>query len=544
MRGCFILDTVKMIIEMLGGLGLFLYGMKQMGDGLENAAGEGLKSILEKVTSNRLMGVLIGAVVTAVIQSSSATTVMVVGFVNAGLINLSQAFGVIMGANIGTTITAQLVAFKLDSIAPLFVFVGTIFVMVAKAKKRREIGNIILGFGILFTGMATMSSAMKPLASAPWFSQVIIAIGDNWFIGILAGLALTALIQSSSATTGILIALASTGAINITIALPILFGCNIGTCVTAILASIGTSQTARKTALLHLFFNVIGTIISIPFLGILGKFVQITSPDVSRQIANAHLIFNLANTAILLPFTNLLIALVNKIIPEDDEAIDKKGPKYLDDRVLETPVIAAGQVVKETIRMANKAKNNVSYAMSAFIHDDNECIKKVYDNEEIINILEESITTYLVKLSKCDLSSKEKELVSSTFHVIIDIERIGDHAKNIAELAIEKIDRNLKYSIHAVEELNQIYDLTMQALDIAITCYVTKDAEKAKSIQQIEDKIDNLQKLFRQRHIQRLSDEKCTAYSGAMFLDLINNFERIGDHSTNITEAVINNYEK
>ncbi len=540
----FVLETIKMAIELLGGLGMFLYGMQLMGDGLENAAGEGLKSILEKVTSNRLMGIVIGAVVTAIVQSSSATTVMVVGFVNAGLINLVQAFGVIMGANIGTTITAQLVAFKLDSIAPLFVFAGTILIMIAKAKKRREIGNIILGFGILFTGMSAMSIAMKPLASAPWFSQLIISIGNNWFVGILVGICFTALIQSSSATTGILIALASTGAINITAALPILFGCNIGTCITAILASIGANKTARKTALLHLFFNVSGTIISIPFLGLLAKFVQFTSPDVSRQIANAHTVFNIANTIILLPFSNILINIVNKIIPEGDEDTDKKGPKYLDDRVLETPVIAAGQVVKETIRMANKAKKNVAYAMSAFIDNDEKLIQKVYDNESIINILEESITTYLVKLSKCDLSVKEKELVSSTFHVIIDIERIGDHSKNIAKLASEKIDRNLKYSVHAVEELKQIYDLTMQALEIAITCYVTKDIEKAKSILKIENEIDRLQKIFRQKHIQRLNDEKCTAYAGAIFLDLINNFERIGDHSTNITEAVINNYEK
>lgn len=536
------MNTLKMIIELLGGLGLFLYGMSLMGDGLENAAGEGLKNILEKVTSNRIIGILVGTIVTAIIQSSSATTVMVVGFVNAGLMNLSQALGIIMGANIGTTITAQLVAFKLDAIAPLFVFVGTIIIMIAKAKRRREIGNIILGFGILFTGMSAMSTAMKPLSSAPWFTQLILAIGDNWFIGIITGLALTALIQSSSATTGILIALANTGAINITLALPILFGCNIGTCVTALLSSIGTNKTARKTALLHLMFNFIGTIIAIPFLGILGDFVQITSSDISRQIANAHTVFNVLNTIILFPFSNYMIAFVDKIIPEDSDSVEKIGPKYIDDRLLETPVIAAGQIVKETIRMANKAQKNVELAMNSFINDDEKSIKKLYENENIINILEESITTYLVKLSKCDLSSKEKEMVSSTFHVIIDIERIGDHAKNIADLAGEKIDRKLKYSNNAINDLYEIYNLTMEALHIAINCYVTKDIEKAKSIIEVEEKINKLQKSFRQKHIQRLNDEKCTAYAGAIFLELINNFERIGDHSMNITEAVTNNY--
>ncbi|MDU4658959.1 MAG: Na/Pi cotransporter family protein, partial [Clostridium butyricum] len=264
-----------------------------MGDGLENAAGEGLKTILEKVTSNRIMGVGIGAIVTAVIQSSSATTVMVVGFVNAGLMTLAQAAGVIMGANIGTTITAQLVAFKLDQVAPVFVFVGAALVMFAKAKKRKEIGNIILGFGILFTGMGAMSGAMKPLASSPMFTDVLLAIGDNWFIGIIAGAAITAVLQSSSATTGILIALASTGLIDIGLALPIVFGCNIGTCITAMLASVGTNKTAHKAALLHLVFNIVGTIVFLPFIGLIAKFVQYVSPDdVSRQIANAHTVFN------------------------------------------------------------------------------------------------------------------------------------------------------------------------------------------------------------------------------------------------------------
>lgn len=300
------MDLVSTIVKLLGGLGLFIYGMKLMGDGLENAAGDSLKSILEKVTSNRVIAVLVGTIVTAIIQSSSATTVMVVGFVNAGLMNLSQALGVIMGANIGTTITAQLVAFKLDEIAPLFVFVGAAMVMFAKNRKHLELGNIILGFGILFTGMGIMSSAMKPLAKTPMFTQLLLAVGDNWIIGILTGLALTAVLQSSSATTGILIALASTNSITVSLAIPILFGCNIGTCVTALLASIGTNKTAHKAAFLHLTFNVLGTIIFIPFLRILGDFVVTTSTDVSRQIANAHTIFNITNTALLLPFSKYI----------------------------------------------------------------------------------------------------------------------------------------------------------------------------------------------------------------------------------------------
>ena len=289
------------IMKLMGGLGLFIYGMKLMGDGLENAAGDGLKKILEKVTSNPIKAVLVGAIVTAVIQ------VMVVGFVNAGLMNLTQATGIIMGANIGTTITAQLVSFKLDQIAPLFVFLGTIMVMFARGKKRKDIGNIVLGFGILFTGMGIMSGAMKPLTSSPVFEQLIVTIGDNWLIGVIAGATITAILQSSSATTGILVALATAGAINIQVALPIIFGCNIGTCITAIIASIGANKTAHKAAAIHLIFNIVGTIIFLPFLGLLGVAVTKMSPDVSRQIANAHTVFNIVNTMLLLPFSKYLI---------------------------------------------------------------------------------------------------------------------------------------------------------------------------------------------------------------------------------------------
>lgn len=534
-------STLMIIIKLMGGLGLFIYGMKLMGDGLENAAGEGLKGILEKVTSNPIKAVLVGVVVTAVIQSSSATTVMVVGFVNAGLMNLKQAAGIIMGANIGTTVTAQLVSFKLDQVSPIFVFVGALMVMFASGKKRKEIGNIILGFGILFTGMGVMSTSMEPLTQLPIFEQFIVTIGDNWIIGILTGAAITAILQSSSATTGILVALATANAIDIHTALPIIFGCNIGTCITAIIASIGANKTAHKAAALHLIFNIFGTIIFIPFLSILGNFVASLSSDVTRQIANAHTVFNLVNTMILLPFTKYLIIIVNKIIPGEDE-IDKVGPKYLDDRLLETPVIAAGQVMKETIRMANKAKQNLKLSMDAFNSNDDKLVKKVYENEKIINVLEESITNFLVKLSKCDISSKEKGIIAYTLHVITDIERIGDHAENIADLAADKINKKLEYSFDALEELSQIYNYTMTALEIAIESYETRDANKAKEVDEFEAKIDKSQKNYREEHIKRLYDGKCNAYAGAIFLDLLSNFERIGDHSMNISESVIENY--
>ena len=535
-------DAIFTLIQVAGGLGLFLFGMKLMGEGLENAAGDKLKSILEKVTKNPISAVLVGAFVTMVIQSSSATTVMVVGFVNAGLMNLAQAAGVIMGANVGTTITAQLVAFKLDEIAPLFVIVGVVLLMSAKQKKRKDIADIILGFGILFMGMGIMSSALKPLAESPIFSQLIMAIDDNWILGIFTGLVLTAILQSSSATTSILIALASTGSITINIVLPILFGCNIGTCVTALIASIGANKTAHKAAAIHLMFNILGTLIFIPFLKPLGHIVQEMSPgDVQRQIANAHTIFNITATIILVPLSKYMIMIVNKLIKGEDE-IELCGPKYLDERLLETPVIAAGQVQKETLRMANKAKENLELSMKAFRENNESLVKKVYDNEKLINILEEEITAYLVKLSKCDLSAKESNLVASTFHIVTDIERIGDHVENIADLTLEKVGRKLKYSEDALKEIDSIYDQTIRALDITIDAYANENVEEAGTIYEIERKIDASQKEFRENHIKRLSQGSCNAYDGAIFMDLLSNFERIGDHSTNIAESVMEVY--
>ena len=306
------MDSIQMLIQLIGGLGLFLYGMKLMGDGLENAAGDRLKGILEKVTSNKFIGVLVGAIVTAIIQSSSATTVMVVSFVNAGLMSLVQAVGVIMGANIGTTITAQMVSLDLDAIAPLFVGIGAIAMLICKKKKSKDIFSIVLGFGILFLGMNTMSSAMAPLGESETFVDIIYFIGDNKLLGVLAGLVMTAIVQSSSATTGILVALASTGSIDMNAALPIIFGCNIGTCVTALLASAGANRTAKKAGLVHLLFNTIGVLIFLPFMNIVIDLIQKISPDqVTRQVANAHTIFNVTVTLILLPLSNFLVLLVN-----------------------------------------------------------------------------------------------------------------------------------------------------------------------------------------------------------------------------------------
>lgn len=521
------------IIGLIGGLGLFLYGMKLMGDGLENSAGDKLKGILEKITSNRFIGVIVGALVTAVIQSSSATTVMVVSFVNAGLMTLIQAAGVIMGANIGTTITAQMVSFKLDAIAPLVIGIASIIVITSKKKKTRDLGNVALGFGILFMGMGLMSSSMKPLAEAPWFQEIVLVIGTNRILGILAGLAMTAVIQSSSATTGILVALATTGAISMDVALPIILGCNIGTCVTALLASVGTNKTAKKAALIHLFFNIAGTLIFLPFITPLIGFVEATDGNVARQVANAHTIFNVTVTIIIFPFAGYLVKLANKILPGDD-ILEKEGAIYLDKRALQTPVIACGQVAKETVRMANKSKENLKLAMAGFIEKDEAAIEKVYQNEKIINTLEKEITDYLIELSQLDLPEDEIKTFASTYHVINDVERIGDHAKNIADLATEKISGKIEIGADAINELNSMYEKTLKALDHAISMYEKKDLEPKNNIEKNEEEINKLEKILRKNNIDRLNNKVCSAKSGVIFLDLISNLERIGDHANNI----------
>lgn len=531
------MSNFEIFTGIFGGLGLFLYGMKLMGDGLENIAGDKLKGILEKITSNRLMGVIVGTVVTAVIQSSSATTVMVVSFVNAGLMSLMQATGVILGANIGTTITAQMVSFKLDAIAPIFIGVGAIILLAAKKKKTKDIAYIALGFGILFMGMGMMSGAMKPVSKLPIFEEFIIVMGRNPLLGVLVGVIMTAILQSSSATTGILVALAAAGTIDMKLAFPVVLGCNIGTCVTSMLAAITANRTAKKAALLHLTFKILGTIIFLPFASQVVKLVGYMTPDnVGRQVANAHTIFNISITVIMLPIATYVVNFINKIIP-DEESIEKEGSIYLDKKLLETPVVASGQVIKETVRMANKAKENFELSMMAFTEGNSDLISKVYENEKLINTLEKEITEYLVELSQHNLPKENAMLISETYHTINDIERIGDHSENIVELANVRLNENMTISEDALIELNEIYKATLEALEIAIEKYENNDKEHDLKVDKIEEKIDNLEKKFRNNNIKRLNGKKCMAKTGVIFFDLLSNLERIGDHANNIATA-------
>lgn len=538
-----LMDTLFTIINLLGGLGLFLYGMNMMGDGLENAAGDKLKGIFDKLTSNPIKGVLTGTIVTAIIQSSSATTVMVVGFVNAGLMNLYQAAAIIMGANIGTTITAQLITFKFNDFAPIFLAIGAGMILFTKKKKIKEIGSIILGFGILFLGLNLMSSAMAPLKESDVFNNLILGLEGRTILGVLIGTVMTAVLQSSSASTGILVALAQAGSLPLSVAIPILLGNNIGTCVTALISSIGTSRTAKKAALLHLTIKIIGTIIFLIIpMSLVTNMVLAISPTggdlaVAKQIANAHTLFNVVNTIILLPFIKQLVAFVNKLLPGEDEK-DVAGLMYIDDRLLETPAIAFGQTTNEIIRMAEKSKENLELAMTAFENADEGLIEKVYENEKIINILEHDITRFLVKLSNSELSEEQKTCVATYFHVVNDIERIGDHAENIADLTSERISKELQISNEALTELKNMFNYTNNALEISIECFRNYDNVKVERVTELEERIDVLEKDLRISHIRRLNSGKCDAVVGAVFLDLISNLERVGDHSMNIAEMI------
>ncbi|BEP28718.1 Na/Pi cotransporter family protein [Helicovermis profundi] len=533
-------------LQVFGGLGLFLYGMTLMSEGLEKAAGNKLKQIIEALTRNRIVAVVVGAAVTMVVQSSSATTVMVVGFVNAGIMNLTQAIGIIMGANIGTTVTAQLVSINLTALAPVTIGIGVVIKLFSKNSSLKKYADIFIGFGILFLGMDTMKHAMKPLREYEGFTTLLTSFGSGRLIdtalAIFTGFAITAIVQSSSATTGILVALAGSGLLNIYAAFPILLGTNIGTCVTAMISSIGASKTAKRAALMHLLFNVMGTLIFIILLaGPTIKLVTYLDSNSARQLANAHTIFNIANTLLLLPFAGLIVKMVEKIIPEtEEEEIEEiKGIKYLDDRILETPSIALLQVTKEILHMGNLAKLSYANAMNSFMNNDIKLAKETFKIEEVINLMEREITEYLVKLSNTSVSQNSRERIDGLFSTINDIERVGDHADNIAELSIEKGEKFLAFSDSAIEELKDMSEKTILSFSDSLTCLKEADIKLAQKIIEREGEIDVLEKTLRKKHIKRLSERKCQANSGVIFLDIISNLERIGDHASNIAYAVI-----
>lgn len=531
------MEYINILLGLFGGLALFLFGMEFMGDGLENAAGSRLKSFFDKAITNPLKGALVGTIVTAIIQSSSATTVMVVGFVNAGLMSLYQAVGVIMGANIGTTITGQLITFKIDDYIPLFIIIGAALILFMKQEKRKEIGKIVFGFGLLFMGLSQMKDAMSPIAQTTFFQDLILTLEGNMFLGILVGAIMTAVVQSSSASTAILLSLAATGAISLQVAIPILFGNNIGTCVTALLSSLNANKVAKKAAFIHLSFNLIGTLIFLPLINILSQVVMYMGGDIDKQIANAHTIFNIVNAIILLPFAGVFVKLANLALK------DKEGEKptinRLDRRFLETPAIAFEQAFQESLTMYDLAKENLTLSTNALIDGKVKNLKKIFENESEINRLERELSTFLVSISSHDITEVDTNRIASMIKIISDIERIGDHSKNIAELAEEVSTSKLTFTSDALEELRLMYNYTIESINSSYASYKNNNRQKANDTMIFEENIDRLEELLRDKHIQRLSQNKCNAHSGAVFLDAISNFERIGDHSINIAEYVL-----
>lgn len=531
------------LISLIGGLGLFLYGMNIMGEGLQKSTGPKLEKAIELLTSNVVMGVLVGAVVTGIIQSSGATTVMVVGFVNAGIMSLPQAIGVIMGANIGTTITAQLVSLDVDFLAPVALGIGIVIYMFSNKPKHKNIAEILIGFGILFTGMDFMKEAVKPLAGYQGFTDMLLSFGHHPILGVLMGFAITAIVQSSSASMGMLIALASQGLIPITAALPILYGENIGTCVTSLISSIGASRNARRAAIMHLTFNVLGSMI---FMFILSKPIvaivtAIDPTDAARQIANAHTLFNILNVIVLLPFNKLIVKLALKLVPETkgEQDDDDKVVKYIDDRMIETPSIALANIVKETLRMGEKSKESLNAAMDGIVDKSKEKIELSFKREKLINELQKSILNYLLKLSKASLNEDSRETVDALFNTVNDIERIGDHAENIAELAKDIVDLEISFSDVGIGELKDMYNKVVSTYTYALEAMRTSNVELACKVIKMEEQVDMMEKSCRANHMNRLNSSSCSIESGVIYLDIISNLERVSDHAVNIAQQVI-----
>ena len=546
------MDWMNLGLSFLAGFGLFLFGMEYMGEGLNKAAGNRMKNILSALTKNRLLGVLVGAGVTTLIQSSSATTVMVVGFVNVGLLNLKQAVGVIMGANIGTTITSWIVVLgewtaylKPAVLAPIMIVAGVILMMFVKNLHVKSIGQVLFGFGALFLGLDMMSGAAEPLSELESVRNLFLLLGKNPFLGILTGAIVTAVIQSSSASVGILQALALAGLVPWSSAIYIILGQNIGTCITAILSSIGASIHAKRAAVIHFLFNLIGSII----FGIIAVLVFNVWAINAReelidvtQISIVHSIFNILSTVILFPFGNTLVFLAEKIIKgpiREQEA----GDYFLDERLLGTPYVAVQTAMDETIRMGEMACWNVQRAVEALFEKDEEKVNEVFNEERGINELQKKLNDYLIKLTNLNISEAAQRRVSELFHMVSDIERVGDHADNIGELALNLKNENLSFSEMAQKELEQITDVALQCFSKAIKAYEKQDRHLASEVLPLEKQTDKLEEKLRSKHMQRLAKAECNPFAGIIYLDMVSNLERISDHALNIAELILDDKE-
>lgn len=537
------LNWQEMLFTFFGGLGIFLFSIKYMGDGLQKSAGDKLRDILDRFTTNPFMGVLVGIIVTILIQSSSGTTVLVVGLVSAGFMNLRQAIGVIMGANIGTTVTAFIIGFDVGEYALPIMALGAFAIFFFKNARIHNIGEVVFGFGGLFLGLELMGDGMKPLREVQAFTDLTVEMSTNPVLGVIAGTLFTVLVQSSSATIGILQQLYAENLVTLDAALPILFGDNIGTTITAVLASLGASIVARRAAAVHVLFNLVGTAIFLLILPLFESYViwiaGVLDLETKMQIAFAHGTFNVVNTIIQFPLIGLWAYVVTKVIPGEEMSIEYK-PKHLDENFIEqSPSIAIGQAKEEILRMGNMSVQGLELTYKYLKERSKRDAELTLQIEEALNNLDSKITDYLVKISSQSLSPQDSTRHNMLMNTVRDIERIGDHFENIIELIQYQESHKLVLTEDAIEDVSEMFELTINTVAKAMTALDENSAELAREVAEQENTIDKMERKFRKNHIARLNEGQCTGQAGVMFVDILSNLERIGDHSVNIAEAIL-----
>ncbi|ADC48611.1 Na/Pi-cotransporter family protein [Alkalihalophilus pseudofirmus OF4] len=537
------MDLQELLFMFFGGLGIFLFGIKYLGDGLQKVAGDGLRDLLDRFTTNPIMGVFAGIFVTILLQTSTGTTVLTIGLVNAGFMTLKQAIGVIIGANIGTTATAFIIGIKISAYALPIIAVGTFLIFFFKNHKVNNYGQVLFGFGALFLGLNLMGDGMKPVRDLQTFADLTVSMSDNPLLGVAIGTIFTVIIQSSSAAIGLLQTLFAQGALSLDAALPVLFGDNIGTTITAVLAAIGASVAAKRAALTHVIFNVIGTILVlillVPFTRVVEYFQNSLNLNPEMTIAFAHGIFNVSNTLIQLPFIGVLAWIVVKLIPGQDSAIAYKAVHLEERFIRQSPSIALGQGKKEVLRMAELSEKGIEEVGQYFKTQGKKHRELIPQYEDAINNLDKKITDYLIQVSSHSLTDEDSKTHSTLMNTIRDLERIGDHMENIMELVEYQITNKVKFSDSAVADLDEMFDLTLSTLRQAVKALETDDIEEAKSVLLKEEQIDKMERDLRKKHIIRLNENRCTGAAGVIYVDMVSNLERVGDHAVNIAEVVI-----
>lgn len=541
--------TVKQLVDdfilLAGGLGLFLLGMKMMSESIEKSAGAKLRSVLEFFTKNKFAGIIVGIVFTGIVQSSSACTVMVVSFVNSGLMNLYQAVGVIFGANIGTTVTSQLISFNLSKYAPLFLLIGVVMIMFFKKEAVTKLGDVLVGFGVLFLGLSLMSQSMEGLKTSPQITDLFASL-TNPFLAVLVGFIVTSIIQSSSVTVSIVLLLAQQGMLNLPICLFIILGCNMGSCVTALIASLAGMKEAKRAAMIHFLFNLVGSLIVFIILMLAGTpivntILNFSHADPGRFVANSHTLIKVFQVIILLPFTNLLVKATYWIVPGKDEKVgyrDNFQLQYIGDKVVFNPATAVVEVVNEIERMASLSSDNLNRAMNALVTLDQDDIDEVYAVEDNINFLSHSITDYLVKINQTTLPVEDLKSIGALFHVVNDIERIGDHAVNVADAAKLRKEREVKFSQQSFDELAKMMELINKNMHYAIEVFAHHGEQYLQEVDALEAQVDLLEEEIQIAHVQRMTRNECSAQAGMLFSDIVSGLERVSDHAVNVAYAM------